>query len=322
MSNLKLPFFNLKQISLLISLVLLLCTPVLAEKQDKNFWEEMDEMAAILLDNAETDQKKEIVNQEMKEKLKKQLKLFSSSLNLSSKPKNISILSPEDSAFHLINWVIAWKDGSYDFEGGLQIKNKSSKSSFFFLESEQETKGKELEKLVLKDRKWVGAYFYELVEKKTDLQTYYTLIGWKGKSRLIKNKVIDVLWFAADGEPRFGAPIFLKENNIRSRIVFQFGAEHAMALSYEKEKDRIEFDALMPLREDLKGVYAYYFPDISFSKDAYYWNIERGVWEFQEAANLRTATPGEENKIEREKQKLIQKKTPIYQANPEPPNRQ
>jgi len=281
-------------------------------------WIELDQTALQLISEKVEDEEKIRLNRLLKEQLQKGISAAKAPKTIPANVENVSVLSPEDSSFQLFNWVIAWKNGSYSYECALKHYGKKANHSFQFLRQVMAEDEEAEEMTVFNRSEWLGGFYYELIEKKTKLQTYYTLLAWVGKDRLVTKKYIDVLWFTSAGEIRFGAPIFQKEKQRKNRIVFRFGAEHAMALSYEIEKDRIEFDALMPRRSDLEGMYEFYFPDISFSKNAYQWDEEKEVWVFQEAVNLRTAKPSEERAIEREKEKLIKPKKSLYTPDSNP----
>lgn len=66
--------------------------------------------------------------------------------------------------------------------------------------------------------------------------------------------------------------------NRKQRVIFEFTNDAVLTLNYEKKKDRIVFNQLVPERPDLEGIYEFYSPDLLF--DAYVWK-EEGYWEYK-----------------------------------------
>ena len=264
----------------------------------------------------------QVINAEDREEkleLNKQLKtLLSQELSKSKafgfpfdSVKSISILTPPDSAFRLFNWSVPFSDGSYRYECGLMNFDKAGKSSFFYLEEvDSELKNStSWDHTVLKDGLWPGGLYYQLITKSDKLQTYYILLNWDGHNRLTDKKSIDVLWFDAKGEPRFGAPIFVEGQKQVNRVLFQYQGEQALSLRYEQESDQIEFNQLYPLRSDLEGVYEYYYPGVL--KDAYKWENQK--WVFIRDINTNESTKKDRKKLEKRKKEILIEQTPVYQ---------
>lgn len=224
--------------------------------------EEKIEALAYSVLNAKSDLQKDSANQALRECLRTQLSKKAAFSYSFDNVKSLSILTSSDSAFRMFNWNIPYSNGSYSFECYFLQKGQKP----FLLDNSIDS---------LHSENWIPALYYSVVTKPTKFQTYYTLLGWKGNNRLTTKKIIEVLWFKSDGKVQFGAPIFQTKGEKKSRIVFEYSAQHSMKLNYNPNLDRIEFDHLSPPRQSLTGIYEYYSPDLSY--DAFKWENEKWI---------------------------------------------
>lgn len=111
---------------------------------------------------------------------------------------------------------------------------------------------------------WYGALYYDIVDAGNRRNPIYTLIGWDGNDMFTTIKMIDVLQFAENGEPKFGAPVFETRKGIMKRIVFEYSYRARMMLRYDERLKMIVFDHLSPSEPKYKGHYQYYGPDFSY----------------------------------------------------------
>lgn len=192
----------------------------------------------------------------------------------------MSWLEAPDGAFRIFTWNVAYTNGTHRFEGLLLVRGRRGSlvydledASATFTAPEVPETGPE---------RWYGALYYQLATVRKGGKTYYTLLGWKGHSRVETRKVIEVLHFKG-GRPRFGAPLFGTGRLRAMRQVFGFGFQATMMLRHEPEQDRIVLDHLAPSRADMDGQWAYYGPDLSF--DAFIW--DKGSWRFERDIDLR-----------------------------------
>ncbi|MCB9194111.1 MAG: hypothetical protein H6597_06225 [Flavobacteriales bacterium] len=186
----------------------------------------------------------------------------------------IGVLEPPDRAFRLLTWNVPREDGSHRFEGLLLVNDRKGPHLIELQDRTAEIAAPEGQELG-PDR-WYGAIYYAVVPEKRSGKTYYTLLGWKGYSRVENQKVIDVLRFRGDA-PRFGAPLFAEGRVKKQRRVFAYSFQASMSLRYDPDAQRIVFDHLSPMRADMEGQPAFYGPDLSY--DAYIW--EKGMWTYQ-----------------------------------------
>lgn len=197
----------------------------------------------------------------------------------------LSRVEAPDHSFRLITWNLPRTDGSHLYEGFLLARNGRAISLF---ELRDMTGGIPSAGTVeLGPDRWYGALYYQVVPVKKGGKTWYTLLGWKGYSKVETRKVIEVLSFRG-GKPRFGAPIFGSTGRQRAmRHVFGYSFQASMMLRYEEGDHRIVLDHLSPLRADMAGQNALMGPDLSY--DAYVW--EKGTWRYQRDIDARDLRP-------------------------------
>ena len=244
---------------------------------EKQIDEKAIEALAFQVLNAEKDEERLVANEELKAMLKNELSKESAFRFPFSGIQSISILTPLDSAFRIFNWNIPFNDGTYDYECGIlkQVDNTTATSLEFL--SPINADSVDAQKITTAHKQWLPGLFYELIEKETKLQTYYTLLAWEGNDRLTTKKRIELLWFDQEGAIRFGAPIFEVENQKLNRVQYEFSAQNIMELTFDEKNNRILLDHLSPPNSSLKGIYEYYGADLSY--DAYYW--EKNKWVYQ-----------------------------------------
>ena len=222
-----------------------------------------------------SDSKKDSLNKVLLKTLNVELRKKSAVRFSFSKVKSLTILTPSDSTFRLFNWNVPKSDGTHKYEAIILKKISGSKTKIIQLKQMSGILDKEsMSTITTTDTNWIGAQYYNLIEKKTPFQSYYTLLAWDGNDLMTNKKHIEVLWFDGQGNPRFGAPIFKTNRETYSRIVFEFGGQNAMRLQYEDDLDRISFDHLSPPNNTLDGIFEYYGAD--FTYDCYQW--DKNAW--------------------------------------------
>lgn len=241
---------------------------------EKDIDDQKIEDKAFQILNERDDEKRLELNAELKSILSNELSKSSAFTFPFDKVKSLSILTPTDSTFRLFNWTVPLSDGSHSYECGLLRKSSENETEFYFLNDTIIKDREKLEKFNASADQWIGALYYKIIENKSKFQTYYTLLAWDGNDLMTNKKIIEVLWFTKRGKAKFGAPIFKSNRRPKSRIVFEFGGQNSMRLTYEPKLNRILFDHLAPPNKTLNGIYEYYGADLSF--DAYDW--KNGAW--------------------------------------------
>lgn len=232
--------------------------------------------------------------------------------------ERIAILYAPDSSFRLFNWNVAHQNGTHDYYAYLLRKTRDGRTRIHQPEkvlsssdrnkkSGSSIRKEQLERMDLEPGEWIPSLYYRIIRKERNGKPFYTLLGWEGKDQLTTRKTIEVLRFEDDGAPHFGFPVFKEGGekdeqqtwkdrdrrrrkrvrgkgknqgqNPKERIIFEYTDDAIMTLQYEKEKDRIVFNQLVPERPDLEGMYEFYAPDLLFN--AYEWK-EAGYWQMKE----------------------------------------
>ena len=276
---------------------------------EKKINEAAIEQLAFQVLNAEKDEERLLASEELKSMLKNELTKKTAFKFPFDGVKSMSIITPPDSTFRIFNWNIPFNDGTYEYECGILKQEDNSKTSFYFL-SAVTNDSIEAEKATTANNQWFPGLFYELIQKETKFQTYYTLLAWDGNDRLTTKKHIDVLWFDQGGDVRFGAPIFGHENQQLNRLQFEFSAQNTMELKFDKKNNRILLDHLSPPNSSLKGIYEYYGADLSF--DAYEWQKNKWVYQADVDADEGIKKSKKDFKIDEE---VIQEQEDMYSPN-------
>lgn len=199
----------------------------------------------------------------------------------------LSRVDAPDGKFRLFTWNIPLADGSHRFEGLLLVRDKG-KTAVVELHDATAALGTPERSQEGADR-WYGALYYAVIPVKRGGKTLYTLLGWKGYSRVETRKVVEVLSFKGTA-PRFGAELFDaleahgKPARVRkSRLIFGFNFQVSMSLKWDAANTRIVCDHLSPSRPDLEGQWPFHGPDMSY--DAYVW--EKNHWAYQRDIDAR-----------------------------------
>lgn len=203
--------------------------------------------------------------------------------------KNISVLPSPDNKFRVITWNLALNNESYRNYGVIQlnpdyistIKDTTNLRSYYPLIDRSEHIKNALDTTVSSEH-WFGALYYKIIANTYKKQTYYTLIGWDGNTKMSNKKVVESLYFE-NNEPRFGASIFdLKDKRFKQplkRMIFEYNNSANMVLRYEPTKNILVQENVAPTRPQDYGHPETYVPDGSY--DFYKFNKKTGRWEKQ-----------------------------------------
>lgn len=163
--------------------------------------------------------------------------------------RGMSIVKSPDEKFRIITWSLPEHDetGAYTYLYFGAIQMDTSILRLFPL---QDKSGQ----MASPDQKngdnseWFGALYYGITQNTHNDTTYYTVFGWDGNNERSTKKIADVLYFDADGKPKFGAPIFqvIKNNKLlfRSRFIMEFKEGATVTLNWDAEQNKIIFDNL------------------------------------------------------------------------------
>lgn len=203
---------------------------------------------------------------------------------------NMGKLSSSDGKLRLINWNVPLKKGKHLYHCIVLVKDKKSGHMVFELQVPSDPERAINDRKVLTTDQWYGALYYEIIPVKKGAKTYYTLLGWSGNDRLSTRKVIDVLSISGK-RLKLGAPIFQMKKQAQYRVVFEYSEEVRMGLGFEEDQQRIVYDNLTPISQDLEGQFQFYGPDGSYN--ALIW--KNGKWMLDADIEVKGETDGPYN---------------------------
>lgn len=268
---------NLKLISAILYISFII--PINLYSKEKPYNEEVDSIANLFtqLVNCRNDDKRNDINDYL-------IAYFGDflenpkSLNADfSSLKNLSTLQSDDNLLKIFTWNLQFTDGSYKYFGFLQY-NKNDLKAYFLNDKKYKPLSSEENEYFGYDyntnTEWYGALYYELITKKHNSTTYYTLLGWDGADFLINRKVVEVLYFNRHDMPLFGAKIFKLKKTVNPRLIFEYSEKLSMLLRYNAKHDIIVMDHLVPAEEKYRQMHQFYGPDRSY--DAL--RFQNGKW--------------------------------------------
>ncbi len=188
---------------------------------------------------------------------------------------SISTINAPDNSFRIFTWQMLQKDYTYRFYGAIQMNTPTLK--LFPLVDYSVMIDKPHDK-VLDNERWYGALYYDIIKTQHKESAYYTLLGWDGNNSMSTKKIMEVLWFNDEKEPRFGAPIFSygKKDTFVCRYVMEYKENSVATLRRKGNEDKVYFDHLIPVNEQSEGYYFNYVPDGSYC--GFEW--VKGKWQY------------------------------------------
>jgi hypothetical protein len=184
----------------------------------------------------------------------------------------MEIIEPPDHSFRIFTWFTVNDEQIYKYYGAIQVRSDTLK--LFPLIDYSDFTDKPEDKTV-DNENWIGALYYNIQTVKAGKQTYYTLLGSDGNTSASNKKVLDVLWFAKDGKPRFGAPIFeVSKKGLQNRFYLEFSDEVWATLRFDPIENKIVYDHVEPPSEAMEGFYPQYLPDGTY--EGFQW--KKGKW--------------------------------------------
>lgn len=189
--------------------------------------------------------------------------------------ENLSVLKSDDGKLRVYTWNLNYQDGSFQYFGFLQYKTNKGISVNFL--DDKKYKTDVAVRLYQTCNEWYGALYYEIITKKWNSYTYYTLIGWDGADFLINRKVVEVVYFDRRNTPVFGKKIIKINRTSTGRLVFEYADRATMILRFNQQKDMMVLDHLVPSEPRYNNMFQFYGPD--FSYDAFI--FRGGKWILQ-----------------------------------------
>lgn len=208
--------------------------------------------------------------------------------NLFTSLKSVSVQTSPDKSFRIFTWFVLQKNGYQTF-GLVQTTSKKLKTPVVTRLYDQGEDLRSAQYKTLNAKTWFGALYYDMIPFKIKGKKYCMLLGFNPGNGLSHKKVIDIVQIMANGQPRFGAPIFEKDKKMANRIILEYDARAKVSLRYNDNSKMVVFDHLMPQRPELIDQYQYYVPDLSY--DAF--ELKKNAWVYNPDIDARNATEEE-----------------------------
>jgi len=196
---------------------------------------------------------------------------------------NIGNLKSDDNKLRIFTWNIPQPQGQQKYFGFLMVNHPDSPKIYPLTDNRNLLEDPQNE--ITSPEKWHGALYYSIVEVKHSNKTLYTLLGVDLNNMFSTKRIIEVISLDDEGKPLLGFPIFKIRNNVISRVIFEYSSRANMMLSWEKDKQMLVFNHLMPLRPDFVGNYQFYVPDLSYDG----FRFANNYWEYVPDLDVRNA---------------------------------
>jgi len=168
-----------------------------------------------------------------------------------------------DSLLRVYTWNIPLSDGSNRYFGYIQKKENLTSDNFKLVYLVDHGILALNQDSIYTPESWYGALYYSVIAKKCKNLTYYTVLGFDLNNFFTTKKLIDVFIFTEEGL-RIGSAIFMDDDKITNRRIFEFSSQVTMMLRYDKRYEKIVLDHLSPAKPQYIGQYQFYGPDFSY----------------------------------------------------------
>ena len=193
--------------------------------------------------------------------------------------QGISKLYAPDSTFRIFTWQISF-DNEYNFtrqRGAIQYRTADGSLKLVPLKDYSEFADNPVDSVRNKDT-WIGAVYYNIIEKQYNGKKYYTLFGIDGNSYRSNKKWIEVLSFDKNNLPVFGGPFFtFVKDSVKREPQYRYSIEYkkqaATTLNYDADMDMILVDHLISEADEPEAPWTF-IPDGDY--EGFKW--ENGRW--------------------------------------------
>ncbi len=163
--------------------------------------------------------------------------------------KTISRIYAPDSSFRIITWQLMKDFSYYRYKGAIQMNTKDGSLKLIPLYDGTDFTENPYDS-VRTNQNWIGAVYYNIIQKEYNNKKYYTLLGYDENDARSTRKWIEVLHFDPQGNPLFGGKFFSYPNDIIkpkqpvSRFCLEFKKQANAKLNYDTKLNRIVFAKL------------------------------------------------------------------------------
>ena len=174
--------------------------------------------------------------------------------------RTISMLYAPDSSFRIITWQVMKDFTYYRQKGAIQMHTPDGSLKLIPLFDYSDFTDTPVDS-VRDNQHWIGAVYYNIIQKSHNNKQYYTLIGYDENNARSTKKWLEVLTFDEQGRPQFGGRFFNYQNDDTKppqpayRFCIEFKKEANAKLNYDPELDMIALAHLTSETGDSKEKY-------------------------------------------------------------------
>ncbi|MEK7200455.1 MAG: hypothetical protein AAB212_11145 [Bacteroidota bacterium] len=164
--------------------------------------------------------------------------------------QTISRLYAPDSSFRIITWQIMKDFTYYRQKGAIQFHTQDGSLQLVPLYDNSAFTDNPVDS-VRTNEQWIGAVYYNIIQKTFNNKNYYTLLGYDENDARSTKKWIEVLSFDTKNRPLFGGRYFNYTNDVIKppqpayRFCLEFKKEANAKLNYDPDLDMISFAHLI-----------------------------------------------------------------------------
>lgn len=164
------------------------------------------------------------------------------------------VVYPADSSFRIITWHYTIDDVNYHQRGAIQINTPDGSLKLFPL-YDVSAFSKAPEDSIRTPQTWIGAVYYNIIQKEWMGNKYYTLLGYDANNERTTRKWMEILQFNQKGEPRFGGNFVAGQAKNgqpirKQRFLMEYKKNTPTKLNYDPEEDLIVMDHLISESND------------------------------------------------------------------------
>jgi hypothetical protein len=162
--------------------------------------------------------------------------------------ETISKLYAPDSTFKIFTWQMMINDNVIRQHGAIQMRTYDGSLKLYPLIDKSDVTIN-LVDTIGNNKGWIGAVYYNIIQKRSANQNYYTLIGYDENNIRSNKKIIEVLNFN-NGEPTFGGRNFsFEEDSVFKtsigRYIMEYKKTYGPKLNYDADMDMIVVEHLV-----------------------------------------------------------------------------
>jgi hypothetical protein len=162
--------------------------------------------------------------------------------------ETISKLYAPDSTFKIFTWQMVVNENVIRHHGAIQMRTDDGSLKLYGLIDKSAVTKNQVD-TVGNNNGWIGAVYYNIVQKRSANHDYYTLLGFDENNIRSNRKIIEVLNFI-NGEPTFGGRYFSYEEDSVfktsiGRYIMEYKKTDGPKLNYDPEMDMIIVEHLV-----------------------------------------------------------------------------